>query len=77
MYRYRNMYMFKYKNKKVKQSSTEHLKGFTKTKITSEKMCTSLSDFIVMNTRKDIEKKKKISKYFPYGWMWTIYLLKE
>lgn len=50
-------YMFKYENKKVKQSSTEHLKGFTKTKITSEKMCTSLSDFIIMNTRKDIEKK--------------------
>lgn len=50
-------YMFKYENKKVKQSSTEHLKGFTKTKITSEKMFTSLSDFIIMNIRKDIEKK--------------------
>lgn len=43
------------KTRKLNKSSTEHLKGFIKTKITSEKMCTSLSDFIIMNTRKDIE----------------------
>lgn len=45
------------KSRKLNKAQQNISKDLLKTKITSEKMCTSLSDFIIMNT----------SKYFPYG----------